>query len=65
MLKKIISRISSNRIQETDNFFDLPDKEKKKIIRKAAKLSVLDQKKLLREYEHKFGDLHAACENTK
>jgi len=58
MLKKIIARISSKKAKKRSvNFFDLPVSKQKEIIAKAAKLSAQDQRNLLREYEHKFGEL--------
>jgi hypothetical protein len=59
MLKKIISKLSSNKgsSKKATGFFDLSQNEKEKIIKKAAELSAQDQKDLLKEYEQKFGEL--------
>jgi hypothetical protein len=59
MLKKIISKFSNKKSppKEGVNFFDLSQVEKEKIIKKAAELSSQDQKKMLKEYERKFGEL--------
>jgi len=65
MLKKIISHVSFNKIRKADNFFDLPENKRREIIKKAAELSVLDQKKLLKEYECKFGNMQEICKDAK
>ncbi len=66
MLKKIISKIIKNNTNKAEiNFFDLPSQERELIIKKAAKLSAQDQKNLLREYEHKFGELQTnSCKQS-
>ncbi len=62
MLKKIISKISNNKKspKKEISFFDLSQAEKEKIIKKAAELSTQDQKKMLKEYERKFGELQTS-----
>ena len=64
MLKKIISSISPKKIKDGNiNFFDLPESEQRKRIRKAAELSAQDQQDLMDEYERKFGHLKTnTCE---
>lgn len=59
MSKKIISKISNNKnsLKTGVNFFDLSQVEKEKIIKKAAKLSSQDQRRMLKEYDRKFGEL--------
>ena len=59
MLRKIVSKITkSANVNKTEvSFFDLPLKEKKDIIKKAAELSAQDQKDLLKKYDRKFGEL--------
>lgn len=58
MSKKIFSNISKIKPQKTDRgFFDMPQSEREKIIKKAAELSAQDQKDLLRRYQKKFGHL--------
>lgn len=58
MLKKIFSNLSKIKPKKTDRgFFDMPQSEREKIIKKAAELSAQDQKDLLRRYEKKFGHL--------
>jgi hypothetical protein len=57
MLKKLISNISTKKLKKNIDFFELPSKERERIIVKAAELSAQDQKDLLKEYEQKFGEL--------
>ncbi len=58
MLKKILLNISQKKsANKNTDFFELPLEERKKLIRKAAKLSAQDQRDLLKKYEQKFGEL--------
>ena len=59
MSKKIISKVSNNKnsLKAGVSFFDLSQAEKEKIIKKAARLSSQDQRRMLKEYDRKFGEL--------
>lgn len=63
MLKKIMLKIAGKKTTGEVGFFDLSSREQKKIIKEAARNANQDQRKLLDEYERKFGKLQTnTCE---
>ncbi|GEM_PF-5606816 len=57
MLKKILNISPKKPVKESTDFFELPLEERKKLIRKTAKLSAKYQRDLLKKYKQKFGEL--------
>lgn len=57
MLRKIISNIKGKKAKKEVNFFDLPSREQKKIVKEAVRRANKDQLKLVKEYDRKFGEL--------